>query len=201
MKKLLSLLSCLLLIGCGEKEGRGHSSVAGNDEGVGDPAVSKGEKAAVSPEGRIIGYWAPDPEKIIKSIELDPPQGVSAGEQKAMIAEIKELFDEDTANFLQLGEDGQLTFYDQGEKDVGSYSLVVDDEEGAPLRLNAKLDSQIFSMTLTGDTLEIILPANAQQEFPLLASRIAAIEATTRLERASVPEDVIEKVAPKEVLE
>ena len=60
MKKLLPLISCLLLIGCGEKKATGDNDAASGDEVAGE---------STSPESKIIGYWALDFEKCRKAFE------------------------------------------------------------------------------------------------------------------------------------
>jgi hypothetical protein len=140
---------------------------------------TKGE-APVSPESQLIGYWALNAEKIIKAIEADPPDGATAEELKESGPALRELLRE-WIFIVQLAEGGKLNVYDAGAKEVGTYSLVVDDKTDAPIRIDVEMDSEKFVMILTGETLKITPPAGAQLKFPLLATRINAAEAKQRL--------------------
>ena len=192
MKKLLPLFSCLLLIGCGEKKESGVGA-DDNDEGASESVRGEAADASTSPESQLIGYWALNAEKIIKAIEVDPPDGATAEELKELGPALREGLRE-WIFIVQLAEDGKLNFYDDGDKETGTYSLEVGDKADVPIRVNVELDSESFVMTLTGETLKITPPAGAQLEFPMLATRINEAEAKQRLTTALDADETLEGV-------
>jgi hypothetical protein len=166
------------------------------------PNSLSGESAdtSVSPESRIIGRWAPDVEKIIKAIEADPPEGVTAEEFKE---EHPEFLEELSESEFRFAESGKLNVYIDGDEKVGTYSLVGD---GAIFNaeLPADGDSRKILMILTGDTLIIFPPADSWEPVPfggpvpLRASRINVAEAAAATPEAAVsPESrIIGRWAP-----
>ena len=80
--------------------------------------------------------------------------------------------------------------YQDGEEETGTYSLVIDDKKDAAIRINAEMDSEKFSLILTGDTLKIIPPPDSGLEFALLANRINEADAKRRLALAADAEEV-----------
>ena len=182
MKKLLSLISCLLLIGCGEKKATGGNGVAGNDEGAGDPVVSEGEEAPVSPESssvslesRIIGYWTLDAQKSLKALESLPESPDSEEEE-----EFRENIGQAAKGlFLNFSKGGKVVSYefDDPSKDL-TYTIVSEDEEA----LSVKIEG-IGSFIMKRDTLQMIPPEGAPSIMKcILLSRIDAEEAKRHIE-------------------
>ena len=181
MKKMVALLSCLVLNGCGEKKG----------------AEDSGAAAGVSPESQLVGFWLPNADKIIESLEESPPEGTSEEDLEELIAEIKEAWGTDSSILFQLAEEGVLRLhsYDEGGE-TGSYSIVEEGKKGGPLKIDAELDSEKFSMSLEGGTLEINPPEGAGVNFVLFADRISDAEAQRRLAQGADTEGAPEPEEP-----
>ncbi len=181
MKKMVALLSCLVLNGCGEKKG----------------AEDSGAAAGVSPESQLVGFWLPNADKIIEALEESPPEGTSAEDLEELIADIKEAWGTDSSILFQLAEEGVLRLhsYDEGGE-TGSYSIVEEGKKGGPLKIDAELDSEKFSMSLEGGTLEINPPEGAGVNFVLFADRISDAEAQRRLAQGADTEGAPEPEEP-----
>ncbi|MBL48643.1 MAG: hypothetical protein CMP28_06800 [Roseibacillus sp.] len=180
MKKMVALLSCLVLNGCGEKKGAEDSSAA----------------AGVSPESQLVGFWLPNADKIIEALEESPPEGTSAEDLEELIAEIKEAWGTDSGILFQLAEEGVLKLHYDGGGETGSYSIVEEGKKGDPLKIDAELDSEKFSMSLQGGTLAINPPEGAGVNFVVFADRITDAEAQRRLAQGADAEGAPEPEEP-----
>ena len=184
MKKLLPLISCLLLIGCGEKKATGVNGAAGNDEGAGDPVVSEGEEAPVSPESssvslesRIIGYWTLDSQKSLKALESLPESPDSEEEQNFR----EHIGQAAKGLFLNFSKGGKVVSheFDDPSKDL-TYTIVRDDEEALSVEIEG-----FGNFIMQGDTLHMIPPEGEPESMKcILLSRIDAEEAQRHIEEA-----------------
>ena len=183
MKKLFPLLSCLLLIGCGEKKATGDNDAAGDDEAAGESVTAETE-APASPESRIIGYWALDFEKCRKAFEDLPDSEEKEEFSKFLSVESEE------GLFFHFSKGGKVGMYKYDDPPEFSTFTIITDDEGV-----ISIDSEEgFSLELKGDTLQMIPPRSGprgpevspSQEAIMgcfRLSRIDAAEAKRRMER------------------
>ncbi len=183
MKKLLPLLSCLLLLGCGEKKATGDNDAAGDDEAAGESVTAETE-APASPESKIIGYWALDFEKCRKAFEDLPDSEEKEEFSKILSIESKK------GPFLHFSKGGKVGMYKYDELPEFSTFTIITDDEGV-----ISIDTEeVGSLELKGDTLQMIPPRSGprgpevspSQEAIMgcfRLSRIDAAEAKRRMER------------------
>mgnify|MGYP007063543806 CR=1 FL=1 len=183
MKKLFPLLSCLLLIGCGEKKATGDNDAAGDDEAAGESVTAETE-APASPESKIIGYWALDFEKCRKAFEDLPDSEEKEEFSKILSIESKK------GPFLHFSKGGKVGMYKYDELPEFSTFTIITDDEGV-----ISIDTEeAGSLELKGDTLQMIPPRSGprgpevspSQEAIMgcfRLSRIDAAEAKRRMER------------------
>ncbi len=183
MKKLLPLLSCLLLLGCGEKKATGDNDAAGDDEAAGESVTAETE-APASPESKIIGYWALDFEKCRKAFEDLPDSEEKEEFSKILSIESKK------GPFLHFSKGGKVGMYKYDELPEFSTFTIITDDEGV-----ISIDTEeAGSLELKGDTLQMIPPRSGprgpevspSQEAIMgcfRLSRIDAAEAKRRMER------------------
>lgn len=198
-KKLVLLLGVCVLIGCGENDKSGNGGSTDSDAGTSESASGESALVSASPESQLIGYWALNTEKIIKAWKADPPEGIKDIEEA--IGDLREdpAFGKDAANFLKFEENGILRVYDGGqEEETETYSLVIDGNQDAPIRINAKVDSRDASMILIGETLQIFMPEDQPVNLPLFLSRISEEEANRRVALAA-ERRAAEPVEPKSI--
>jgi hypothetical protein len=122
MKKLLPLLSCLLLIGCGEKKATGDNDAAGDDEAAGESVTAETE-APASPESRIIGSWRLDKEKSFKALG-DLPDSEEAEAVSRFLEDVVEL-----GLSLKFFKGGKVEVYSGDDPpEASTYTAITDDE-------------------------------------------------------------------------
>ena len=183
MKKLISLLTCLLLIGCGEKKETNDNGTADNGEVAGESVTAETE-APASPESKIIGYWALDFEKCRKAFEDLPDSEEKEEFSKILSIESKK------GPFLHFSKGGKVGMYKYDELPEFSTFTIITDDEGV-----ISIDTEeAGSLELKGDTLQMIPPRSGprgpevspSQEAIMgcfRLSRIDAAEAKRRMER------------------
>jgi len=122
MKKLLPLLSCLLLIGCGEKKETNDTSNTDNG-GVAGESVTAETEAPASPESRIIGSWRLDKEKTLMAMG-DLPDGE---EVEAFRSFVQAMAKDDIR--LKFYNDGKVEMYRTDDPpEASTYTVIADDE-------------------------------------------------------------------------
>lgn len=189
MKKLFSLLSCLLLIGCGEKKVTDDNGAAGNDQGAGDPVANKSEEAPASPESKIIGYWTLDAEKSLKALE-DLPVSTDSDEAKALKGFIGTL--SESGLLINFSKGGKVEMYNKlDDPPKASTYTVITDDDGA---ISVDIEGQ-NTLALNGETLwSKVGKGDGRIGF----TRVDATEAKRHIEeaRSGDPKEVTEPAVP-----
>ena len=201
MKKLISLLTCLLLIGCGGKKETNDNGNADNGEVAGESVTPEAGEATASPESKIIGYWALDFEKCRKAFEELPDSEEKEEFSKFLSIESKQ------GAFFHFSKGGKFGMYKYDELPEFSTFTIITDDEGV-----ISIDTEeAVSLELKGDTLQMIPPRSGPRgpegspsEWAIMGcfrlSRIDAAEAKRRMERvlfrSDDSEEATESVEP-----
>ena len=166
--RLLLLLSCLLLIGCGEKRTKGVESNENGAVALEDSKVhslaGKSKAEAISPAGRILGYWVRDLEKIA---EAKQAAGASEEQIRQWINRLR-----NNEILLQFADSGKVIRYDlpHSGKD-GSYAILAGNDEDSSIKIKVEVGTRSIAFRLKGDTLQSI-PRDAFPEAIIIFSRI-----------------------------
>ena len=145
---MLPLLSCLLLIGCGEKKETGDNGASDNGEVAAESVTTEGNEAPAPPESEIIGLWEEDLEKTLEALKSFPDNEETKTLKQFMLDEVAD------------GDVGLFEFF-AGGKVVGYFSdkppeeMIYRIESNETESVTIRVQDHGF-WELQGDTLRVI---------------------------------------------
>ena len=169
MKKLVSLLICLLVVGCGEEEltgdDLGDNDSMGGDQGNRASAAKVSADSQPSLDSRVIGFWGTNKEKTLKAIGANTPDSLTPEELEDFLS---------APLTLQFARDGFCRI--MGE--AGSYEVSSEGSESNSHVISYKIGERTGSMMLDRGQLYWFEPS---MEFAMWFSRIQEQDVADRL--------------------